>query len=103
MKKLKKHPSTIEIMGTIFTVRYLQVLKDEDGTNLSGDMNGNDRLIRINLSQHSHDEILERTLLHEIIHAVLHMSGQSEILKDSTEEAIVVALENGLSQLYKRK
>jgi len=97
-----KHPDTLEIMGAVFTIKYLDKLKDEDGTDLSGMMEGTIRTIKINMSQHAHDEILERTLLHEITHAVLYMSGISELL-EKQEEAIVIALENGLSQLYRRR
>ncbi len=39
---------------------------------------------------------LHKTLLHEILHAVLELSGQNQSLRDKQEEAIVRALENGL-------
>jgi hypothetical protein len=41
----------------------------------------------------------ERILLHEVCHAVLHYSGHSNGLKN--EEAIVTALEYGLSPLLR--
>ena len=38
-------------------------------------------------------------LLHEILHAVLFYSGQSERMKENEEESLVRAIENGLKTL----
>lgn len=97
-----KHPDTLEIMGATFTIKYVTKLKDDDDNSLSGEMQGSKRLITINLNEHDNLDELERTLLHEITHAVLYMSGLSEQLTEKLEESIVVALENGIIQLYKR-
>jgi hypothetical protein len=51
-------------------------------------------------------EDYERTLLHEIIHAVLAMNGvgcHPEVLSTSLEEQIVTALEYGLHLIYTRR
>lgn len=39
------------------------------------------------------------TLLHEILHAVLYYSGHSQKFEENDEEALVMALENGLKTL----
>lgn len=55
------------------------------------------RVIKIKKEQP--EEMKWETLLHEVIHAVLGLSGISDTLDswgDSIEEGIVVALENGL-------
>lgn len=41
------------------------------------------------------------TLLHEILHAILDISGTGELLKLKEEEAIVKSIENGLVPLIK--
>jgi hypothetical protein len=89
-------------MGSVFTIKYVTEMKDEDGTdNNFGETLGDERTIKINLTNHNSDDEIERTLLHEIIHATLFMGGQNENLGDR-EEGVVRCLENGLSQLYKR-
>ena len=45
----------------------------------------------------------DRVELHEVMHAILAVSGLTHLLEDYQEEAIVTALENGLIQAgYKR-
>lgn len=48
------------------------------------------------------DDIFESTLLHEILHTILAMTGQSEFLKGEAEEALVIAIEHGLTSIYGR-
>lgn len=40
----------------------------------------------------------DSVLIHEVIHAILCVSGMSEILGDRLEEAVITAIENGLHQ-----
>lgn len=42
------------------------------------------------------------TLLHECVHMILGLSGISQLLSDELEEAIVIAVETGLSPLIKQ-
>lgn len=42
-------------------------------------------------------------LLHEVIHAILFISGHSSKMTYKDEEALVMALEQGLKDLYKMR
>ena len=87
-------PTMIPILGTEFKVDYTTKLaKDEYGHTI-----GNDRSIKIKSALKG--EILKATLIHEVCHAILHCSGQSENLTEEQEEAIVVALEHGLTPIF---
>lgn len=44
----------------------------------------------------------ESCLLHEIIHAALHISGASTMLETKEEESLVTALEHALFGIYTR-
>lgn len=43
------------------------------------------------------DDAFAATLFHELCHAALFMTGQSQMLSDEQEEAIVRAIEHGLA------
>lgn len=91
-------PKTIQILGTEFRIEYTTKLPKDD----YGDTVGNDRVIRV--KSRLRGEIAKSTLIHEILHAIFHVSGQSEILakhdeSGQLEEALVVALEHGLTPI----
>ena len=94
----ESRPSQVSIMGIKFEVKHPVKVDPE---NSYGETVGEDRVMRIRRSLTG--EIYEATLLHETMHAILYAAGIAEVLADNHEEAIVVALENGLSQLYQRK
>lgn len=112
MTKKKKRPTSVTVMGIPFTVLYQPSVvdpDDKDKEELSGLTTGAQRLIQISTSVNTTKELIEATLLHETIHAILYVSGMSEMIQacdptedDKLEEGIVVALENGISQIYKR-
>ncbi len=54
--------------------------------------------ITINLKLCESVELVERTLLHEMIHVLLDRSGWSNILGEDKEEGLVRLLENTLTQ-----
>jgi hypothetical protein len=89
---------TVPVLGVPFEVQFV---KDVDAEHSYGETEGPERRIKVKKSLPP--DMLEATLLHEIIHAILYTSGVGEMLNENLEEAIVVALENGLSQLYQRK
>jgi hypothetical protein len=111
-RRKKSHPEVLEISGHPFTIEYYDEIpgteaktKDEEET-VYGDCDITRRRIRISLKHNETDEQLERTLLHEILHAILGLSGQAERLEgenNEQEEGIVVALENALDLLYVRR
>ena len=88
----------IPVFGIPFKVQFVE---EVDKDNSYGETEGPERTIKIR--QSLPPELLEATILHEICHAVLYTAGVSELLDENLEEAIVVAMENGLSQLYQRK
>lgn len=75
----------ITVLGTTFTVERTKLEGDD-----LGDMSINERKIRID-----HSASYGRTLLHEVIHAAIGLTGWSEVL-GRKEEGIVLALESAL-------
>lgn len=86
----------IPIMGIEFKITYPVKIDKKD--NDIGESNGAERTIKIKKSLT--DEVKRSTILHEIIHSILYVTGQSEGLSEKQEEAIVLALEHGLDPLY---
>lgn len=87
-------PTSLTIMGCQFAVYNASL-----GGDTYGETEGIERTIKVDLAKHHSQEQVASTLFHEVIHAVLHVSGQSELLKGKQEEALVVALEHGLSPI----
>lgn len=80
----------LNILGVPFEV----VLADlEDGT--YGETDGHARKILINRNQPK--SLVMSTLFHEAIHAILHVTGHTELLTHQQEEALVIALESALA------
>ena len=93
----KARPTSTMILGYEFEIQYVDDMPDSQ----YGEMTGWDRVIKIN-GRLKGDE-LESTILHEICHAILFITGWSEKLGDDEEEGLVRALEHGLSNIYKMK
>lgn len=93
-------PTAVRISGRVFTV---EIVKGFDDPNQAGESEYEDSYIKIKKQSTAK---MERTLLHEIVHMCLRHSGLDELLlstSDTTEEAIVCAIENGLTPLYEIK
>lgn len=90
-------PLSVSIMGMDFQIRHPK--KVDDG-NAHGQTKGDEH--QIELCADLKEDAFERVLLHETMHGILYVSGITEILDERTEEAVVLALEHGLSQLYTR-
>ena len=90
-----KRPSKVSIMGIEYKIKYLPS-KQIDGD--QGQAIFETRTIKI---LETLDEAnANSTLLHEIIHVILYMTGQVEHLDgDKAEESLVLALEHGLTPL----
>lgn len=99
----RKMPVSVSIMGIPFSIEYKPDLRDEDNSEVMGLTEGATHKITICSSKNKAPDELESVLIHEILHALMYVSGQSTLLDEKTEEAIVTALEHGLSQLYRRK
>lgn len=94
-----KVPSSIELItGKPIKFSYKKELKSDDGYQALGLFDGPKRRIEVSLCQTP--EQMSETILHELTHAVLYMSGQSERLTQKCEEGIVIAMET-LSNVYK--
>lgn len=88
MITISKKPRTVVICGHEIKIKYRKKM------NNLGEFYGDEKLILI-----CNDDKWREHLLHEILHAVMFYSGQSEHLSASKEEAFVRALENGLKTL----
>jgi len=86
-------PTEISVLGKKFTIEYTNDMnKDEYGeTDLE--------LKKIKLNSNRPKHTWRATLLHEVIHAILGVTGQSNKMTDDEEEGLVVSLENGLEDL----
>lgn len=64
-----------------------------------GDIDCDRKVIRIDIDAHlGNGHHVGRTVMHEVLHALLYESGHTAWLGDEKEEAIVQCLENGLWQ-----
>jgi hypothetical protein len=103
-KKKIRWPEVEEINGIPFTINYQKKVKDDAGNECCGLTDGPAHWMKISTDECPSPSMVESTLLHEIIHSILYVSGQSAIIDDEkVEEGIVTALENGLIQIYKRR
>lgn len=89
-------PTTIDILGIPFKIVYPKKM----GDGVMGEADPLNRIIKVKYGLG--DEIFESTLLHEILHCILAMTGQSELLKHDHEESLVLAIEHGLGAIYGR-
>lgn len=84
-------PTELPIMGHRIKVNYQPKFKS-GFKDCYGLAYADDERIEINLSFHSTEEALIKTLYHEAIHIVLDKAGLSDILNDN-EEAVVKCIE----------
>lgn len=79
-------PSSVVLAGVAFDVQFTELPES------FGECHGGRRLIKIDST--ADVETQARTLLHEMIEAVLYVTGQSEVLEDSNREGVVLAFEH---------
>jgi hypothetical protein len=82
-------------MGHSFRVKWVQE-RSMPEPDLYGCVDVDARCIWVNVDMCLTHEQAARTLLHEVCHAVLKMTGVAAMLGDTKEESTVHALENGL-------
>jgi hypothetical protein len=80
----------IPILGRAYRVEYLN-LNDEFGACLK------DKGI-IQVHKKLNDRDRQETIVHEVLHGILHESGLEHLLTDELEEAIVRAFDHGLNR-----
>ncbi len=90
----------INIMGTEWTVMF----QDEplEGGRTLGMTKADERKIFVTRSGVS-DDLFNRTLMHELMHAHLFMSGLNELFDEKECEAICVMVENFVKVLQLQK
>lgn len=96
-------PTYLNVLGTRFRVQISKgALKDEDTEEeLNGVTYASTSLIVISDSLDTSKRW--KTLLHEYIHAVLHVAGTGALIEgEEREEALVCSLESGLVQLIEQ-
>ena len=83
------------ILGKMVKINYSVDMDKDD----CGEFDDSTMTISINLNRHDNEDLLKSTLLHEIIHAILFITGQNELLDSKQEEGLVRAIEHGLADI----
>ena len=103
-KNKPRLPRKIKILGQVWRVLYVKDLRvssdeddDSDDERVSGLSDGNRRTISICTTSNRTPAEVHSTLIHEILHSIIFVSGQRNLLTPAQEEALVVALEHGLA------
>lgn len=95
---LKDLPDLVTVLGVKFRIEVPDKLHDEDGGYLCGETIGETRLIKINGEQDTRRRWT--TLLHEVVHAILHVNGLGNVLDEDIEEVIAQSIEHGLEEFF---
>lgn len=95
----RKLPTSIRILGQRWRIQYVPDLRDENGTKLDGLTSPATRTISLCATGHATQALMASTLVHEILHVILRVSGLNELMSEQMEEAMVRALEHGLEDL----
>jgi len=93
-----KVPTKASLGGYIVNIKYIDKFEED----IWGRCVGNN--ISIALSKHTSKEELMHTIFHEMLHAVFWKTGTQALLEgygDTTEEAVVVAIENHMGHAVK--
>jgi len=94
LHSMKRPPRSVMVCGHRIKIKVVDELFD-GSLDLYGAYNGDTKTIF--LVKH-HD--WKSTLLHEMIHCVLHLTGAGEGIAMSKEEAICISLENALGHFF---
>jgi len=87
-------PRHVMILGEKVKIKLVKELMMTDGHELVGAYNDSSKTIFL-----LKDKNWKKTLLHEICHCVLAISGAGSVLGTKAEEAVVTSIENGLAPL----
>lgn len=94
-----KLPSHLMVLGERFRVELVPNLHSGEDK-VHGETVGDYRRIRICADLDIRRQF--QTLLHEFVHATLHVMGASNYLDDNIEESIAQSLEYAMSQLLRQ-
>ena len=95
-----RQPRKVDILGVQFSV-IKSTKKMPDATD-HGETVVVERRIYLNPMVNKTPDDMASTFLHEVIHAILGVSGQDSLIKEDHEEGLVTALEHGLYPLIKQ-
>jgi hypothetical protein len=90
-KNPKPLPTTFQLLGHTWNLKYTDDATDET----YGQTYGYTRTITLNAGKND----LPSTAWHELVHAVFHITGLTEILGEQQEEAVAMALESAYSDI----
>lgn len=88
----KRFPKSVTVLGHRINIKVVEHL-DDDGQELLGAFNAETKTIFLAKGCD------KSVLFHEVIHAAIYLSGNSEGLSASKEESLVLALEHALFPL----
>lgn len=86
-----RRPSKIHVLGQPITIEYCRTLDDGN----LGEYYAEKNLIKIKRCKNWREH-----LLHEVLHCILYTSGHASKHSAKDEEALVLALENGLKNIF---
>jgi Zn-dependent peptidase ImmA (M78 family) len=93
---MARRRSSIYVLGHKMRIKRKPRLFSEEGAELCGYCDFEKREIWISMNEKVDQNA---TLLHEVLHAILHYSGQGSVMEMKDEETLVTALEHGLQPL----
>ncbi len=91
-------PKYVSVLGQKFTIQEVDCIDDDP--QCCGQLVGDEH--RIDIRSNMSPELKWRTLIHEVIHATLHMNGLASKLDDTTEEVIAQSVEYAMCQLIRQ-
>jgi hypothetical protein len=86
----------INILGVKVKIKYTSKVMYDDDTELHGCYCHETKTIHVSL----HSDV-NATILHEILHGILAISGAGNLINMKTEETIVSSIESGLKDYFK--
>ena len=92
-------PKKLKIFYKTYKIKYIDELLWLNGDLVKGTFESDKKLICISTIEQSENEIFE-TLIHEILHLIVHEMSIAEIKKSENEEEIIDALTTVLLKLY---
>jgi len=94
-------PKSLPVLGEKVEIKY------KENVYVSGDRTDGSYApssLTIEIDTTNDEDKQEATLLHEILHAILDISGHADVIDDlKKEEGIVRVLERVIHKLYKRR
>ena len=92
-----RRPRSLMVLGTRIAIRYRKNLVCEDGEPMDGMFVPTTLTIYINSERPN----INQTLLHELTHAAIYLSGAHNLMSIKVEEAVTSAIEAGLKDYFR--